>query len=549
MPAPVKAPRSIRSQMLFTVNSVLMTALLIYLAIDYRDDWHKRLVDKRGAMMEEARLLAPAVVRLSRFVEQNQNGLGRPSVPLRPMREGAAEPVADGGGPTTEASDANLTPAERRVQSIVGRAVAPGPGRRMQNVDGIAGFLRSVCERKQVPDETNYQLAVRIGDHWYQAKKSNKHALVPLTQIDEGVGSKQGVAVEGDTVLIVRDSLDDGAVFVVESLTRMMHQARTALLWHMVGIAFIGLGVTAIVNLVLVRLVSEPLRTLVTTVRRIKTGEFGIKAPPGSSSEVESLVGEVNQLSQSLQRAEADRVRQMDKARRVQERLFPSEASAGPLKVKCVHTAASIVGGDYFDHKVMPDGSIMVIVVDVSGHGVPAAMGAAMLKALFDSHTRNTADLLELIAAINHGFCEVSLDEDFATIIIVKIDPALRRLQYVNAGHETGYVIPSGSNETCTDLREMQSTGPLVGVMRDAEWTVGELLFEPGDRAVLLTDGVIECRSLAGGMLGRKRACAMLLRASALPLEAFSAQVMSDIEAFRAGLAPSDDLTLLTLEF
>lgn len=526
--------------MLLTVNVVLVGAMSVYLAFDYQDDWHKRLADKRSAMMEEARLLAPAVLRMSRFNENGPRLSGARSREDSPVESGA----------TTQPSDANLSPAERRISSIVGRGVAPpippALRRAAQNIDLISGFLRAVCERKQTHFDNNYQLAVRVGDSWHQAKKSDIHAAVPVEQLDEFVTHREGViSAEGDTLLIVRDSLDDGAVYVVESLNRMMRQARTALLWRMLGMGLIGLGITAIVNLVLLKLVSQPLSELVSTVRRIKSGELGISAPHGSSSEVESLVGEVNQLSMSLKRAETDRARQMDKARRVQERLFPSESSAGPLKVKCVHTAASIVGGDYFDHKVMPDGSIMVIVVDVSGHGVPAAMGAAMLKALFDSHTRASVDLIDLVHAINHGFCEVSLDEDFATIIIVKIDIAARRIYFVNAGHETAYVIPYDGGE----LREMGSTGPLVGVMRDAEWKVGELPFEPGDRAVLLTDGVIECRSLAGEMLGRKRACEVLRRARGHALDQFVAQVVGDVEVFRAGLAPMDDLTLLALEY
>jgi sigma-B regulation protein RsbU (phosphoserine phosphatase) len=518
MPVSQSQPRSIRWQMFVWVNTVLMTAMLAYLAWDYFEDWNRRISEKRSTMLEEARVIAPAAERLSGMLEAELDATAR--VPRK---------------------------------------------------EAVERFLNRICERKQVSEEVDYQLFARIDGVWCQAQKNARHAAVPANQLDVAVRNPHGIIViNGESIVVVRDTVPHGSVYVVESITKIMREGRKALLWHFFAIACIGAGVTAIVNLILLETVSKPLGALVATLRRIKSGELGIKAPRGSSREVESLVNEVNQLSHSLAVAQTHRVRQMDKARRVQERLFPSGTTAGPLKVQSVHTAASIVGGDYFDHKVMPDGSIMVILVDVSGHGVPAAMGAAMLKALFDANTRNATGLLQLVTAINQGFCEVSLDEDFATIIIVSISPDRRRIQYINAGHETAYVIPRGlavgaggaanigdeveasvdiSSGTAEPLREMKSTGPLVGVMRDAEWTVGELPFEPGDRAVLLTDGVVECRSLAGEMLGRSRVCTMLLRARDTPFESFTAQVIGDIESFRAGIAPNDDLTLLTLEY
>ena len=588
---------SIRRQMLFWVNTVLTLSLTLFLVIDFRHDWNKRLADKREAMLIETKLIGPVVARLSQVRESA----------LDTAAERAAAAMAT-TMPLNESDldlEANLPASEKRRINLLGSAVVVKHGSVGAVVDS---FLRSVRDRNETPEEKNYQIAARIGDQWFRTKRSSvkpflsNQSLKSLGDADWGV-----VDLRDEQMMVTSTPFDNGMVYVAESLTQIQGEARELLVWRTTGLALIGLGITALIDLILVRLVSRPLVALVRAVRDLRQNRSGVAIAGGACREVGSLVAGVNRLSQRLDKAEAHRVRQMEKARRMQENLYPKAQAEGPVKIQCIHTAANVVGGDYYDHKLMSDGSVVVVLADVSGHGVAAAMGAAMLKTLFDSYTDRYTNLREIIDGINRGFHKVSLDEDFATIVLIRIDTVNRKLQFVNAGHETVFVldgvgrhsadgVEAGPNSDWSDLvgemsgqshrsrkeessggggtalavaertetkvstspnvtsrtrgvRELNSNGPLVGVMPDIEWDVDEIDYSPGDRLVVYTDGITEARSISHGMLGRKRFLEMMTWNQRLDLKHYCQSILREVDDFREGLPPSDDVTLLAMEY
>lgn len=573
---------SVRRQMLLSVNAVLTLSLTLFLVIDFRHDWNKRIAEKHAALLAEAKLIAPVIYRLSQI--------------------GIADSAADGDH-SAEANDldleAKLPASEQRRMNLLGSSIAVQSGS-VDNV--IEAFLRAVRDRNESLEDINYQVAVRIGEKWYQAKKSlDKSYLSPMSFRSLNAENWGVVDLRSEQMLVAGSHIENGMVYVAESLTRIQADAREVLLWRTLGLGLIGLGVTALIDLILVRLVSRPLVALVRAVRGIRSRRMESSLRGNSCREVAALASGVDRLSWRLEKAEGHRIRQLEKARRMQENLFPRAEVEGPVKIQCVHRAANIVGGDYYDHKLMDDGSVIVIMADVSGHGVAAAMGAAMLKTLFDSYTDRCKGLREIIDGINRGFHKVSLEEDFATMVILRIDPHARKLQFVNAGHETVYILDgvgrhSGDGLECgpnsdwsdlmTDLssdtsfaqnsgggtalaekthlkpvatidvssglrgvRELKSNGPLVGVMPDIEWDVDEIPFEPGDRVVVYTDGITEARSMHHGLLGRKRFLEIMTWNQHLDLNHYCNSVLREVDAFRDGLPASDDVTMLAVEY
>ena len=98
-------------------------------------------------------------------------------------------------------------------------------------------------------------------------------------------------------------------------------------------------------------------------------------------------------------------------------------------------------------------------------------------------------------------------------------------------------------------VRELESNGPLVGVMEDIDWEVGEVPLAPGDRVVVYTDGISEARSMTQGMLGRKRFLEMMSWNQQLELSTYTRRLVREVDEFREGLPASDDVTLMATEY
>ncbi len=282
---------------------------------------------------------------------------------------------------------------------------------------------------------------------------------------------------------------------------------------------------------------------LVQTVRQIARGELGTQTPVPTSTEFQYLAGEINAMSRSLAHAEHQRHHQLARAKRIQEHLRPQPAAVEGLRLAMLAEPASEVGGDHHDLIRLPDGSWLVFLADVTGHGVPAAMGAAILKALLAAVGDAETDPATILQRINRRFHHVTLDEDFASAIVLRWVPDQGRLEYASAGHETAYLL--GHDD---ELRELTSTGLLLGVDPEARWQSHELPLRAGDRLVLYTDGLTEAPSPAGALFGRARLRQTLLEAAAGDAESLSQHLQAALADHRQEVPARDDLTMMVLE-
>ena len=315
-------------------------------------------------------------------------------------------------------------------------------------------------------------------------------------------------------------------------------------LWRLAEIALLGMLATGLINLLMIRLVIRPFTDLARTIRLIGNGEFGAITGTFHSREFQSLATDLNQMSLALARAERERGLQMSKAGRLQHRLQSSGVTVPGLKVVHWHEAADHVAGDYFDLLRCPDGFWLICIADVTGHGVAAAMGAAILKTLLWSAVESGGDLDQIVRSVNQRFSEVTLEEDFASLLLIRWSPESSELQYANAGHETAYLLHKGSTP-----QFLGSTGTLVGIARDHIWEIKNMTIMPGSRLVLCTDGITEARSPAGKHFGRERLKRMIHEQSGYTVQDTIDCLVDALRSHLDGSPADDDLTLVGLEF
>jgi PAS domain S-box-containing protein len=190
-------------------------------------------------------------------------------------------------------------------------------------------------------------------------------------------------------------------------------------------------------------------------------------------------------------------------AREVQQRFYNTTASLPGFDIAGAAYPVAHTGGDYFDFIRQPDGCLLIVIGDVSGHGFGSALVMAGTRAYVRSHARLEPDMGSLLTSVNRALAADLDGRQFVTLLLVHLDPHRRSFQYAGAGHEPCYLLRR-SGETGLVLN---SAGPPLGLFPDHEFSSSTLVpLEDGESLVLLTDGITESANGAGIEFGAERA-------------------------------------------
>ncbi|NIM19896.1 MAG: SpoIIE family protein phosphatase [Candidatus Latescibacteria bacterium] len=199
---------------------------------------------------------------------------------------------------------------------------------------------------------------------------------------------------------------------------------------------------------------------------------------------------------------------ELDIARKIQQKLFPNAApTVAGIDIGGASRPAVATGGDYFDYLQMPDGKLVFVVGDASGHGFGPALLMASARAYIHALARSNLDIAEILRITNLLIANDTGAEDFVTLILARFDPETRSFEYASAGHTTCYLLDRENAVKAT----LESTGLPLGVLEDARFErTSTRILDPGDLIVLLTDGVIEAESSDGASFGVEHALAIV---------------------------------------
>jgi serine phosphatase RsbU (regulator of sigma subunit) len=172
-------------------------------------------------------------------------------------------------------------------------------------------------------------------------------------------------------------------------------------------------------------------------------------------------------------------------------------------------------------------------------------MNAAMLKTFLLHAAEYHVAPDQILSFVNDRFTAISLEEVFASMLLVRWHPETATLEYASAGHEIGWLY---SAKTCS-LRELPSTGLPLGICSDSTWEAETSATAPGDRLLLVTDGVTEAFNGRLEPFGRDRLTDLFVQCSTLPLPEMARRIDEALIAYRERRAPTDDTTLLAIQF
>ncbi|MHB8501807.1 MAG: PP2C family protein-serine/threonine phosphatase, partial [Candidatus Acidiferrales bacterium] len=232
---------------------------------------------------------------------------------------------------------------------------------------------------------------------------------------------------------------------------------------------------------------------------------------------------------------------ELEIAKEVQSRLFPqSRPTIQLLDYSGMCIQARQVGGDYYDFLDLGPDRLGLVIGDISGKGIAAALLMANLQANLRSQCAISIDQPQLVLqAVNKLFCQNTPDGAFATLFFADYRVSTRRLRYVNCGHLPALILRA--NDT---VERLYATCTVLGIFKKWDCELGELTFSPGDTLALYTDGITESFNEARDEFGEDRLVESLRRHRALPSEALLENIVADVRQF-APHEQHDDITLI----
>jgi serine phosphatase RsbU (regulator of sigma subunit) len=237
---------------------------------------------------------------------------------------------------------------------------------------------------------------------------------------------------------------------------------------------------------------------------------------------------------------------EMEAARRVQGALLPITLTPHPsLHSAVLYEPMVGVGGDLYDVSLAADGMVRLLVADVSGHGVFAALLAAFFKMGYQVYSDRETGPAAVLSAVHRELCR-SLDSGhFVTALVAWLDPVTGRLRYSSGGHA-----PALLRHTATGrIERLLPTGPIIGIMEESRFGEADTLLAPGDGLLLLTDGIIEASSVAGEPYGLKRVETVVRRNPPGQPGEMLQNLRIDLENHQETMLLDDDYTALAVEW
>jgi sigma-B regulation protein RsbU (phosphoserine phosphatase) len=234
-------------------------------------------------------------------------------------------------------------------------------------------------------------------------------------------------------------------------------------------------------------------------------------------------------------------------ARQIQSSTLPREVpKLAGLDIAARYVPMSAVAGDFYDFLVVDDHRIGVLVADVTGHGVPAALIASMLKVAFAGQSAHVDDPARLLAGLNRALCG-KFEDHFVTAAYVFLDMNSRVLRYAGAGHPPLMLASRSSG-----VRQIEENGLMLGLFPEADYTAKEIPLNTGDRCLLYTDGILEAMNASQEEFGKARLQQSLEAHRNLSAAQFTGALLEEISRWSghtAGRRQEDDITLVALDF
>jgi serine phosphatase RsbU (regulator of sigma subunit) len=257
------------------------------------------------------------------------------------------------------------------------------------------------------------------------------------------------------------------------------------------------------------------------------------------------FVAQRNALNELTRNQRDALLKEVELAAEVQRLFLPrSDPETAGFEIAGAMHPARVVGGDYYDYLARPDGRIRLVIADVSGKGVAAALLMSATAAAVQLETNEPRTLCEVASHLNTELFALQDDGRFVTMLLGELDPRTGQLKYINCGHNPALLVRRDGGEVVW----LDASWTPVGMSPEMDCSLEEIGLAPGDIMVWYTDGLTEASDRDAKEFGTKRLLESVRLLSGGSAREICDQLWRDVAAFRQRDSLDDDLTLMVVK-
>jgi PAS domain S-box-containing protein len=242
-------------------------------------------------------------------------------------------------------------------------------------------------------------------------------------------------------------------------------------------------------------------------------------------------------------RDESARMRDLEFAKRIQRHLLPEIPRDIPgYRMDVRYYPHDLVGGDFYDIREVKPGKWGMLIADVRGHGISAALYTMFLKSMKENLNKVADRPGTFVAGLNEQLCRFVLDESFATAVYLVLDVSRNEVRYTNAGHP-----PPLHRSSSGAILTLESHGVPLGINSDLPYEESALTLESGDSVLCYTDGITETRTSDGQLIGTEGLAGLIEDMQMGPEDQFLERLYRRVKQINGEVALTDDVLLLSL--
>ena len=369
-------------------------------------------------------------------------------------------------------------------------------------------------------------------------------------------------------VFLTRDAVEAPTKKLLESVDSLTEQASQNARSHirnavylLLGLGAAAVAVALVASYALSRRIVKPIRRLTEAVSEIEGDNLDFKWDLDTGDETQMLANSFGSMTERMKNyisdiesitAERERIStELTLANRIQAAMlptiFPPYPNRSEFDIYAVMDPAREVGGDFYDFFLIDEDRLGLVIADVSGKGVPAALFMMASKIMLQSYANMGLSPAEILKRANDAICSNNEEQMFVTVWVGVLELSSGRLTAANAGHEyPAFKKPGGDFELFRDPH-----GLVVGAMAGVPYREYEITMEPGSKLFVYTDGLPEAMGGADGhdMLGTERMLEMLNSAKEAAPEDLLEHIRTSLGGFVGTAEQFDDLTMLCIEY
>ena len=325
-----------------------------------------------------------------------------------------------------------------------------------------------------------------------------------------------------------------------------------ALAYLLFGLFVLFMLLFEIISITVHQYVVEPIQVVNRSLAQIRAGNLNEKAAVNGNSEFEELSLGINTtvdaLKETMRQIEEKNRQELEFAREVQNSALPSGSLSGSGFVTLGSMqAAREVGGDFYDYFLIGEDKLAIVIADVSGKGVPAALFMMTAKTLIRNFVLGGRSPAEALHLANVQLCENNEKGMFVTVWLGILDLQDGRLEFANAAHNPPLLKKSGDPFIYMDYKKYRR-GLVLGGLAEVRYSNNEIYLSPGDVLFLYTDGVTEAVNHDLELYGEDRLLKCMEDNYGLAPELLLRAVRSSIDVFASGMEQYDDITMVVLK-